>query len=459
MINIISQITLFLNIFCYIIYNRWFLLGVFMIDFIILAAGNGTRMHSFTPKIFQKIAGKPCIAYIIDVCKNFPNCGKIIVVTKRELVNNKLFEKVVTVIQEKALGTADAVKRALPFLQGEKVIVMCGDIPLIDYQNLLILNSFSEKIAIMAMEIPEKMFNMPYGRLDGKKIIEYKDANEEQKKINIANTGIYGFQSDFLFKNINNITINNKNNEYYLTDILSFACPKDIRIHISKDYWAFHGINTMKDLFKAELYMQNKLREQAINRGVKMLDPNSVYLSIDTNIEKDVIIEQNVVFKGAVEIKSGAIIKSFSYIEDSKIMSNVIVGPFARIRGESLISPFSEIGNFVEVKGSIIGERSKSKHLAYIGDANIAENVNIGAGTITCNYDGFNKHKTVIESDVMVGANCSLVAPINIKKGTIIAAGSTVNINTEENTLAIARSRQENKKDGAIKIRQLKEKR
>lgn len=456
MIGIISQITLFLNVFCYIIYDHGLLLSVFMVDFIILAAGNGSRMHSSTPKIFQEIAGKPCISYVIDVCKSFPNYGKIIVVTKRELANNELFQNVITAIQEKTLGTADAIKAALPFVQSKKVIVMCADMPLINCQNLLVLNSFSEKIALIAMEIPDKMLDMPYGRLDGKKIIEYKDANDEQRKINIANTGIYSFQTEFLLKNIDNIENNNKNNEYYLTDILNFADPEDIHIHTSKDYWDFHGINTMKDISEAELHIQKKLREQALNNGVKMLDPNSVYFSINTNIEKDVIIEQNVVFKGTVEIKSGAIIKAFSYIEDSKIMSNAKVGPFARIRGGTLLSPYSEIGNFVEVKGSTIGERSKSKHLAYIGDANIGENVNIGAGAITCNYDGFHKHQTVIESDVMVGANCSLVAPINIKKGTIIAAGSTVTTDTEENTLAIARSRQENKKDGAIKIRKLK---
>lgn len=423
-------------------------------DFIILAAGNGSRMHSATPKIFQEIAGKPCIAYIIEECRKFSEAARIIVVTKKEFANHEIFKDITIAIQNHPLGTADAVKSALPFLKSQSIIVMYADMPLIQIQDLSVLIKDMHKIALIAARIPQNMINMPYGRIiDGSRIVEYKDATDEQRKIDIINTGIYKFDHNFLQENIINIHNNNSSNEYYLTDILDLADANDKAIYIVDNYWAFHGVNTMQDLIRAEAFMQNKLRKQAIANGVKMLDPNSVYLSHNTVIAHDVVIEQNVVLKGNVEIQSGVFIKAFSYIENSIIMENAKVGPFARIRDGALLSSSSEIGNFVEVKNSIIGEMNKIKHLSYIGDATLGACVNVGAGTITCNYDGFKKHKTEIGNNVMVGANCSLVAPIKIGDGTVIAAGSTITENTGENTLAIARSRQENKNDGAIKFR------
>lgn len=429
---------------------------VSMVDVVILAGGNGSRMQSSAPKIFQEIAGRPCVSYIIDECKKISNLGKIIVVTKKEFSDSKYFAKITLAIQEKPLGTADAAKCALPFVQSESVIVLNADTPLITLKTLLNLQIFPQKISLIAMKIPREIIDMPYGRIDGKKIIEYKDATDRQKKIDIVNTGVYKFQTKLLTENIKNVTCDNKGREYYLTDMLNFASPEDIKIHISDNYWEFHGINTMKDLADTERHMQQRLREKALKSGVKMLDPNSVYFSAETNIENDVVVEENVIFKGNVEIKSGSIIKAFSYIEDSTIMSNVQIGPFARIRGGSLISSSSEIGNFVEVKRTVIGKESKAKHLSYIGDANVGEKVNIGAGVITCNYDGFKKHKTNIGDGTMIGANCSLVAPVNIGNGTIVAAGSTITEDTQENTLAIARSRQENKINGALKTRKQK---
>jgi bifunctional UDP-N-acetylglucosamine pyrophosphorylase/glucosamine-1-phosphate N-acetyltransferase len=292
------------------------------------------------------------------------------------------------------------------------------------------------------MKLPKDLTHMQYGRVIDGKIVEYRDASPEEKRVNLVNSGVYKFNTKFLRNNIEELRNNNSSGEYYLTDVLRNS---EAEVFISDDYWAFHGINVPEDLVMAEEIMQDRIRKKMVRNGVRLLDPNTVYFSTKTHIEKDVIVEQNVVFNGKVEVKSGAIIKSFSYIEDCSIEEHAKVGPFARIRGNSNINESSEIGNFVEVKGSIIGRQSKAKHLAYIGDSELGEYVNVGAGAITCNYDGFRKHRTVIGNNVMVGANCSLVAPVNIGAGTIIGAGSTITEDTEEKTLAIARARQQNK--------------
>jgi bifunctional UDP-N-acetylglucosamine pyrophosphorylase/glucosamine-1-phosphate N-acetyltransferase len=346
------------------------------------------------------------------------------------------------VIQKNSLGTGDAVKCALPFLKSKDVVVLCADTPLLLPEHFDQLLLSKKDASLIAMKLPKDLIHMPYGRVINGKIVEYNEASPEEKKNNLANSGIYKFNTKFLKENIEKLFNNNSKGEYYITDIFQNSEPK---IFISDDYWAFHGINIPADLVEAEKIMQNKIRQKMIQNGVRLLDPNTVYFSSITLIEKDVIIEQNVIFKGRVTIKSGAIIKAFSYIEDCLIEKNAKIGPFARIRGNSNIDENSEIGNFVEIKSSIIGKDSKTKHLAYIGDAEIGESVNIGAGTITCNYDGVRKHKTVIENKVMVGANCSLVAPVTLGAGTVVGAGSTITEDTKENTLAIARARQQNK--------------
>lgn len=433
------------------------------IDFVILAGGSGSRMHSSTtPKIFQKIAGMPCIKYPINACRKIDSSANIIVVTKHEFAHDPILNDVTVVVQENPLGTGDALKCALPFITNDYVVVMCADMPLIQATDLTTLvNNNDASSSLIAMKIPETLMNMAYGRVIVKdhkfvKIIEYKDANNSEKNCSLANSGVYKFKTDALKININNVTMNNKGGEYYLTDV--FNCNNDVDVIVSDDYSAFHGINTMSDLSLAENIMQNRLRKMFMDNGVKLLDPSTVYFSADTEIEQDVVIEENVVIKECVRIQSKSVIKSFSYLEKCVIGEGVKIGPFARIRGDAVMNERSEIGNFVEVKGSTIGKGTKIKHLSYIGDAALGEKVNIGAGVITCNYDGFNKHKTQIENGAMIGANCSLVAPIHIGAMSIVAAGSTIVSNVPNNCLGIARSRQENKKDYAIKIRENKQK-
>lgn len=433
-------------------------LGYFMFDFVILAAGRGSRMSSSLPKIFQKIADKPCISYEIDLCREIDPEGQIIVVTRENLADADCFNGLTVAIQDKPLGTGDALKAALPFISSDEVLVLNGDLPLVSCEGLSPLIASSFNVSLIGAKLPKVLRDLPYGRIVGKKIVEFKDATEEEKESPYFNTGIYKFKTSFLKTNLPKLTNDNKSNEYYLSDILKFANSEDIDIIFSENYWVFHGINTMSDLAQAEQQMQQRLRQKMMSKGVKLLDPNSSFFSADMEIEADVIIEPNVIFKGKVEIKSGAVIKAFSYIENSTVEQNAVVGPFARIRGGSLLAPFSEIGNFVEIKGTTIGEGSKAKHLAYLGDSSLGRKVNIGAGTITCNYDGFNKHKTTIEDKSMIGAHCSLIAPVVIGKNSIIAAGTTVTKNVPPNSLAISRLPQENKENGAIKIRENKKK-
>lgn len=423
------------------------------VDFIILAAGNSSRMHSSLPKFFHTIAGKPIIRYIIDAV-NACN-SKAIVVTKNDLKNSEHFADSTIVVQRHPLGTADAVKCALDALTSEYTIILCGDMPLVMSSHLSALLNNPAGNAMIAMILPDELQYMPYGRVildNGKfsKIVEYKNATEDEKAIPLANTGVYKIKTDLLKKYVPAIQQDEISGEYYLTDIFNFVT--DVEVVTTTNYDAFHGINTIQDLAKAEAIMQNKLREKFMANGVKLIAPETVYFSYDTEIDADVIIEPNVIIGNNVKIGAGSRIFAFSHIQDCTIAQDVQIGPFARIRGNSKFADSSCIGNFVEVKGSTIGKSSKAKHLSYIGDTTIGNNSNIGAGTITCNYDGVKKHETKISDNVFVGSNTTLIAPINIDMGAIIGAGSTITKNVPEHALAISRVGQTNRANGAIKI-------
>ena len=424
------------------------------LDFIILSAGNGTRMNSSVQKPFHEIAGKSMICHVIDLCKSIVKNSNITVVIKNEY--KELFSdyKVNIAVQNIQNGTATAVSLALDYLKFENSIILCADMPLVTKKDVedLLLSHDENDISFVAIKLPLEKRKMPYGRVitdnEGNflKIVEYNDATDEEKSSIFANSGIYIVKNSLLNELLPKIKNENSKKEFYFTDILNLAVQNNrkIKVVISENYDSFHGVNTMIDLSNAEEIFQNRRRSFFLERGVKLYDPKSVYFSTDTNLENDVVVEQNVVFKGKVTVKSGSVIKSFSYIEDCVVKNNVKIGPFARIRGNSVFENYSEIGNFVEVKGSIIGVKSKSKHLAYIGDSSLGESVNIGAGTITCNYDGFKKHKTDIKDNVKVGANCSLVAPVVIESNTVIGAGSVITKNVPRDNLAIARSKQQN---------------
>ncbi len=430
-----------------------------MIDVIILAGGRGTRMKSKTPKVLQTIAEKSMIRYIIDEFKGYKGLGNIHVITSPDIDGSPVFQDIRTVVQQNPLGSGDACSRALPHIESEYVIITCGDMPLLQMSDLEDLICSKAEAVILSTKLPAQKNHMPYGRViieDGnfQKIVEYKDANDLERSCDLINTGIYKIRTNLLKKYIGLIDNNNKSNEYYLTDIFSILKKNNIKIDvaISNNYEAFHGINTMEDLSYAEFIIQDRLRSKFMRNGVKLLDPKSTYFSYDTEIESSVIVEQNNVFKKGVSIKSGSIIHSFCYLENCKIEENVEIGPFARIRGNSHFKEGSRIGNFVEVKGSTFCENSKSKHLTYIGDATVGQNTNIGAGTITCNYDGFRKHKTEIGDNVFVGSNTTLIAPLTIGYGSLIAAGSVITQDIGNEELAISRVVQNNIKDGAKKV-------
>ena len=406
------------------------------ITFVILAAGNGSRMHGSVPKIFTEIAGRPMVRYVIDCCKNFSD--DIVVVTKNDFAQNTAFCDIKTVVQTHPLGTGDALMCAINMIS-EYAIILYADTPLITAHDIDDLINFDGVSALIAVEIPHNLQNMQYGRVFvdncGKciKIAEYKEATVIEQKANLANAGAYKFHKSILNGKFQ------KHNEIYITD---YCIGANVLIG---NYNSFHGVNNLEDLALAENIMQDRLRAKFLQQGVKMLDPTSVYFSADTEIADNVTIEQNVIFKNNVKIAENCIIKSFSYLENVSIGQNNKIGPFARIRGNVATQQNVEIGNFVEVKHANICAKSKIKHLSYIGDADIGQNVNIGAGTITCNYDGKNKHKTTILDNSMIGANTAIVAPLIIGKNSAIAAGSAITEDVPDNALAFGRARQCNK--------------
>ena len=276
-----------------------------------------------------------------------------------------------------------------------------------------------------------------------KRIVEFKDATNDQKKISLCNSGIMILKSEVLKKLIKKIKPKNKKKEYYLTDIIELANKSNLKVdYIESDFSKTLGINTKLELATAEEYFQNILREKFISLGVKLLDPKSIFFNYDTKIGKDVIIEPNVFFGPDVTIKNNVHIKAFSHIEGVKILDNAVVGPFARLRPGTVIGPNSRIGNFVEIKKTNIKKNSKINHLTYLGDSNVGENVNVGAGVITCNYDGIKKNKTIIEDNVFIGSNASLVAPIKLAKSSIVGAGSVITQSVKEKALAVERNLQ-----------------
>ncbi|MDR0640444.1 MAG: bifunctional UDP-N-acetylglucosamine diphosphorylase/glucosamine-1-phosphate N-acetyltransferase GlmU [Holosporales bacterium] len=435
------------------------------VDFMILAGGRGTRTKCSLPKVFQELAGKPLIRYVIDTCHGVTSAdpgitGRIISVVSPSIKDHELCEDSITVVQTLPNGTGDAVRTAIPLLDSEMTVILYADTPLVEPSHLLSLISNGHDVSLISCRIPDDMMEMPYGRVITDplnhfiKIVEYRDATPGEKKCPFANSGIYKIKTDLLKRYIKDIPPNKLTNEYYLTDLLTVFVEKNIEVFAMQNerYWPFHGINTLVDLARAEEILQDKLRTKSLNSGVKLYDPKTVYFSSDTVIEKDVVIEQHVIIKNKVVIRSGAHIKAFSYLEECEIMEGTVVGPFARIRNSSTLAPRSVVGNFVEIKKSYIGESSKIKHLAYVGDATLGSNTNIGAGTITCNFDGAHKHDTIIGNNVMVGANCSLVAPIKIGNGSMVAAGSIINKDVPDEALAIARVPQQNKPDEAPRI-------
>lgn len=430
---------------------------------VILAAGRGTRMKSNLPKVMHHLGGRPLIHWLLDTVNKLKP-ARVVVVTAPDMDN--LRQEVSahkSVIQQKALGTGDAVKAALPALKGFKgdVLILLGDMPLITTSTLKNLIKARHHDKETGLAVLGAYYDPPpaFGRLvenaDGtlSKIVEHKDATAEQRKINLCNTGAFCVDGAHLAKWLGKLTNKNAQKEFYVTDLPAIAAKDGYktRIAITEDLDEVQGVNSRVDLAMMEYIVQSAMRLNALEAGVTMHDPASVYFSYDTEIGQDVVIEPNVYIGPGVKIDDNVTVRAFSHIEGAVLKKGVSIGPFARLRPGAELAENVHIGNFVEVKNAKLGKGVKAGHLAYIGDATLGEGVNYSCGAITANYDGVNKYKTVIGKNVMVGSNVNLVAPVTIGDGAYLAAGSTITQDVPKDKLGIARARQSNLRKPVIK--------
>lgn len=416
---------------------------------IILAAGKGTRMNSSLSKVLHPIANQPMLSHIIDKSEKLKS-NKIIVVVNEtfNIPKKKPNSKIIYVVQNQQLGTGDAIKVCLKNIDkvNNRVLILYADVPLINNSTLRKLIKLRNKNEIKILAF-KKLEKNNYGKLIiqnsvVEKIIEAKEFKTDNQPDD-CNSGVFCASAEGLLKLIPKIKNSNVKKEYYLTDFFELAFNSKYRTKVvygSEE--EFMGINNKVELAQAEKIMQNKLRVKFLKQGVTLIDPETVYFSKDTKIGKDVTIYPNVFIGPKVSIGSNTTIHPFTHLDDCKIGKNVNIGPNARIRPGSDISDDARIGNFVEIKKSKIGKGSKVNHLAYVGDAILGKNVNIGAGTITCNYDGKNKHITQIGDNAFIGSNSSLVAPLKIEKDAYIGSGSVITKDVSKGALAMERSHQ-----------------
>lgn len=434
---------------------------------IVLAAGRGTRMNSDLPKVLHKVAGRAIISHLLDTLDQSQISNIIVVVSPNSQEITSAVYPHKTVVQEKPLGTGNAVLSAYTALKEFRgdLTILCGDVPLISVETLKAISDKRSEGFDLVLVGFKPADGLAYGRIvtspDGSvsKIVEFLDATEEERGIKTCNSGLMCGDAQKIFSWLKEVRPNNAKGEYYLTDMVGIAKESGCKVGLvlAKEEEVM-GVNTLKDLANLEQTFQNKRREEFMLKGVQMISPDTVYFSYDTEIEPGVIIEPYVFFGLGVKVCSGTLIKSFSYLEGASVERSCNIGPFCRLRPQAEIKAGVHIGNFVEVKKSVIEEGSKVNHLSYIGDARVGSHVNIGAGTITCNYDGFTKKHTDIGSGSFIGSNTCLVAPVSIGEGSIIGAGSTITHNVGKDSLALTRTKQEEKEGWALKYRTRKSK-
>ena len=419
------------------------------ISAIILAAGKGTRMKSSMPKIMHKIAGVPMISHVIQNCED-AHINDIYCVINDTMDNiNDVVSPHKTVIQKTQNGTADAVIAVKDHLKDHDgyITILCGDAPFISSDTLKELSKVAEKsgMAIIGFHADNPT---GYGRLIAddnhvRGIIEEKDCSDIQRQITLCNGGAYCVKASKLFQWLDKVSNLNAQGEYYLTDIVSIATDDGVDCgYYMATQDELIGINSRVQLAQAEKIMQDKLRDNAMNNGVTMIAPETVYLSMDTIFGRDIIIEPNVFIGAGVHIGDNTHIHANSHIAGADIGKNAEIGPFARIRPKSKIGNNACVGNFIEVNRSEFKDGAKSKHVSYIGDAVIGEKTNIGAGTVFANYDGFNKHVSTTGKGSFIGSNSTIISPITIGDGAFIAAGSTIAKNVNADALAVSRAKQ-----------------
>jgi bifunctional UDP-N-acetylglucosamine pyrophosphorylase / glucosamine-1-phosphate N-acetyltransferase len=433
---------------------------------VVLAAGHGKRMKSATPKVLHEIGGKAMIAHVIDAAKALAPAKIAVIIGDHAPEVGDFVQshdpQIAVAIQAPPQGTAHAVEQALPALEGfdGAVLILNGDTPLVRQETLRALAGEIKNgaaVAILGFRPDDPAL---YGRLKLNQsgaleaIVEARDATEEELKIDLCNGGVMAIDAAFLHARLKDIDNKNAKNEYYLTDIVALArADKRKCAMLEVDPDEILGADSRADLAEAEMIFQDRARDEALEGGVTLHDPSTVYFSHDTQIGEDVAIGPNVVFGPGVVIGDNVEIKAFSHLEGARIAAGATVGPFARLRPGANLLEGAKVGNFVEIKNADIGAGAKVSHLTYIGDAEIGAGANIGAGTITCNYDGFSKHKTTIGAGAFIGSNSSLVAPLTIGAGAYVGSGSVVTKDVDADDLAVARGRQKVLKGWAARFR------
>jgi len=421
---------------------------------VILAAGQGTRMRSSLPKVMHPVAGQPMVRHVVAACEAV-RANKIVVVTAPDMDSvREAIAPHTAAIQTIAQGTGDAVKAARAPLADFTglVVVLFGDTPLLTplaLQQLIDKQKETGAAIVVGGFVPEEAGS--YGRLvvrdDGQldAIVEAADASPEQKAITLCNGGIMAFEADKLWPLLDQLRNENAKNEFYLTDCVALAGKAGHKVAVAlMPVDDVSGINTRVHLAQAEKIMQERLRVKHMTAGVTLTDPDTVFFSVDTVIGKDVSIGPHVVFGKGVTVAEDVTINPFCHFEGVVIEKGAIIGPFARLRPGSTIGEAAHIGNFVEIKKSKIAAGAKINHLSYIGDASVGAKTNVGAGTITCNYDGYTKAHTEIGAGVFIGSDTALVAPVTVGDGAFIGAGSVITQDVPPDSLAIARGRQSN---------------
>jgi bifunctional UDP-N-acetylglucosamine pyrophosphorylase / glucosamine-1-phosphate N-acetyltransferase len=438
------------------------------LEIIVLAAGQGKRMHSALPKVLHALAGRPLLGHVLDAARALKP-HKIVVVQGHggDEVRAAFPDPAIEwVLQAEQLGTGHAAQQALPHIAADaEVLILYGDVPLVRVETLRRLLEAAQKgVAVLTAEVANptgygRIVRAAGGRVQ--RIVEQKDATPGEAAIREINAGFFALRAAHLAAWLGKITNQNAQQEYYLTDIVALAGADDVPVFAVKvdDRWEVAGVNSKQDLAGLERVVQHREAARLLEVGVTLADPARIDVRGSLECGRDVSIDVNCVFEGKValgdrvrigpncllrnvSIAEGTEVRAFSHLDEAQIGARCLVGPYARLRPGASLGDEVHIGNFVEVKASLIGKGSKANHLAYIGDAEVGANVNVGAGTITCNYDGVNKNRTVIEDDCFIGSDATLVAPVTIARGSYIGAGSTISKSTPAGQLTLARAKQ-----------------
>ncbi|MBR1120882.1 bifunctional UDP-N-acetylglucosamine diphosphorylase/glucosamine-1-phosphate N-acetyltransferase GlmU [Bradyrhizobium lablabi] len=435
---------------------------------VVLAAGEGTRMRSSLPKVLHPVAGQPLLAHVLEAAPHGAGTSLAVVIgpdhTAVAAEARRLRPDAATFVQRERLGTAHALLAAREAIArgADDLLVAFGDTPLISAETFARMRAPLAKGAALTVLGFRAADPTGYGRLlmEGGKLVairEQADASPEERKVTLCNAGVMAFDGRKALEVLDRIGNANSKGEYYLVDAVTIVRNMGLEavvIETSED--EVRGINTKAQLAEAESVMQARLRKAAMDAGVTLIAPETIFLAADTKFGRDVTIEPFVFIGPGVSIADGAVIHSFSHIVQASIGKNASVGPYARLRPGTSLGDGSRIGNFVETKAATLEAGVKVNHLSYIGDAHVGANSNIGAGTITCNYDGFSKHKTTIGAGAFVGTNSSLVAPVKIGAGAYIGSGSVITKDVPDDAMAVERSPQTNRENGAVRYRELK---